>query len=92
VHKDKIKNAIIEFYISSKDFNGIPFQKLLNILDIDTTLLQLTLKKLYADNFIDIVSSNYVPNPHIKQFSNLNRAKLLEEFDEMHVVFIPLYT
>jgi hypothetical protein len=83
MYNDKIKNIIIEFYIDSKDFNGIPFQKLLNILDIETELFQLSLKELYTDNLIDIVSSNYVANPHIKQFSNLNRVRLLEEFDEI---------
>lgn len=83
MYKDKIKNIIIKFYLDSKDFNGIPFQKLLNKLDIETELFQLNLKELYSDNLIDIVSSNYTANPYIKQFSNLNRARLLEEFDEV---------
>lgn len=79
-----ITNVIIDFYLNSNDFNGISFQTLLKKLNCTSEILQNDLQKLFIDGLIDIVSSNYVPNPHIKQFSNLDREKLLNEFNELN--------
>lgn len=79
-----ITNIIIDFYLNSNDFNGISFQTLLKKLNCTSEILQNDLQKLFIDGLIDIVSSNYVPNPHIKQFSNLDREKLLNEFNELN--------
>lgn len=79
-----ITNTIINFYLNSNDFNGISFQALLEKLNCTPKVLQNDLQKIFTDGLIDIVSSNHVPNPHIKQFSNLDRKKLLNEFYEIN--------
>lgn len=81
--KNEIKNLIIDFYLTSNDFNGIPFQALLRQLNSTSIDLQSVLQQLFNEELIDIVSSKYVPNPHIKQFSNLDRTKLIGEFNEI---------
>ena len=79
-----ITNIIIDFYLNSNDFNGISFQTLLKKLNCTSEILQNDLQKLFINGLIDMVSSNYVLNPHIKQFSNLDREKLLNEFNELN--------
>lgn len=79
-----VTDIIIGFYLNSNDFNGIPFQTLLKQLQSTPEVLQNDLQQLFIDGLIDIVSSKYVLNPHIKQFSNLDRKKLLNEFTEIN--------
>lgn len=81
---EDITNTIIDFYLNSNDFNGISFKALLERLNCTPKVLQNDLEKLFTDGLIDIVSSNHFPNPHIKQFSNLDRKKLLDEFYEIN--------
>lgn len=61
IDKDIALNEIIDYYLSSKDFNGLELFKLKNYdYDILCTLIE--------EDLIEVLSTNEVINPHIKGF------------------------
>lgn len=65
--KSELLSQVKEYYLMSRDFNGLPICKITdyNIEDIVS---------LINDNLIEILSENDVINPHIKGF-NLKLSK-----------------
>ncbi|MDM0787962.1 AAA family ATPase [Clostridium perfringens] len=57
--KNIVLNEIIEYYLNSKDFNGVPLYRMKNY-DYDI------LCKLIDENIIEVLSDSEVINPHIK--------------------------
>jgi hypothetical protein len=62
--------AIEDFFLSSHDFNGLPFSDILSIFENDLARCRMTLKKLVNEKKISIVFGDIHPNPHIKAFDD----------------------
>lgn len=67
IDKNMALNEIIDYYLNSKDFNGLELYRMKNY-DYDI------LCNLIDENLIEVLSTNEVINPHIKGF-NLNIPK-----------------
>ena len=64
---DLIVDRVIEFYLKSHDFNGIPLTNLLkNIKDSKSNLNNALIDLIKGG----IITLNYTVNPHIKQFND----------------------
>lgn len=69
----KLLKEIIDYYLNSNDFNGLPLE------NIDSKTRK-ELCKLIDDGYIEILSETFVINPHIKAFSlNINKDEQKEE-------------
>ena len=78
--ENKINGKVLDFYLASNDFNGIPLSEIIN-KDTDVKQAKLILKNLILNNKVDLNSSDV--NPHIKRFdlssSKENQIKSLED-------------
>lgn len=61
INKEIVLNEIVDYYLSSKDFNGLEIYRMKNY-DYDI------LCNLIDENLIEVLSTNEVINPHIKGF------------------------
>lgn len=59
--KESVLNEIIEYYLSSRDFNGLPIY---NMKHYDYKILC----ELIEESLIEVLSEKEVINPHIKGF------------------------
>ena len=83
-----IVNVVIDFYIESHDFNGIPLINLLQNIKES--------KENFDKAFIDLiqkgeVSLNFTENPHIKQFKDLPVKVQLERLEKGDPRYICVY-
>jgi hypothetical protein len=67
-------NRIVDFYLKSHDFNGIPAKDLLRTPEETAAIA--TLKHLVVAGRVDVYSGEY-DNPHIKRFPSLGPAMQL---------------
>ena len=84
-NKEKLLKEIITYYLSSRDYNGLP------VYSMDSYDVNL-LGQLIDDNLIEVLSSDDVLNPHIRAFNtpidkSLQKERLLSNPD--HCVLYP---
>ena len=73
--RDSLINEIVNYYLTSRDYNGFPVYSMNNC---DTELIC----NLIDDDLIEVLSSDDVLNPHIKAF-NVRMDKQLQK-DRIH--------
>ena len=67
--KIRLLECVIDHYLKSRDFNGIPFSRLIIELEATSDHVALLLQELVSDNSIEILYGDHHPNPHMKAFS-----------------------
>lgn len=85
MNKSELLDTIIEFYLSSGDYNGLPIY---NIPDYDFRRM----KELIEEGQVEAISENDVFNPHIRGFTlNLSVEKQIENAKNIqgHTCFYP---
>lgn len=84
--KEVLLKKIIDQYLNSRDFNGLPIYQLTN-KEVELC------KVLLVEDKIELYSDSFVPNPHIKSTmlnKNLDKTMYLDEIkSDRHVVFYP---
>lgn len=74
--KQKILDEITDYYLNSKDFNGLSLRNL-NTKDINL------LEELIDEESIEILSCRFVINPHIRMYNlNVSREEQKEELKD----------
>ena len=73
--------AITEFYIGSRDFNGIPVVNLQQQNGLDENRLRNILRSLVETNKISLVFGDIHPNPHIKALPDEPVSDQLHKLD-----------
>jgi hypothetical protein len=83
--KDNILRKITEFYLSSRDFNGLPIENLVHDFKLQESELKNILISLIQEDKISLNFGDIHPNPHIKalpeepaekQIAKLQKANL----------------
>jgi hypothetical protein len=74
---------ISDFYLSSRDFNGVPVRTLRNHLELDMLATSELLERLVKSEEVDLLFGNVHPNPHIKAFSHITHEQQLEFLKEL---------
>lgn len=69
---------ISEFFLSSRDFNGLPIRSLRKHFGLDMLATRGLLEELAQAGSIDLLFGNVHPNPHIKAFSHITHEQQLE--------------
>lgn len=80
--RERVLTRTVEFYLESRDFNGIPVRDLASSLDADQGTIVEALRALTAEGLTDLVSGRPHPNPHIKAFAAPEAAKQIEHAEE----------
>lgn len=83
--KEKILNKIINFYLTSYDFNGLP------ICDVDENYEEIIIE-LINEGMVEAISEKDVINPHIKGFElGLSKEHQIENAKDRdsHTCFFP---
>jgi hypothetical protein len=73
---------ISEFYLSSRDFNGVPIRTLRKHIGLDMPATRELLERLVKSEDVDLLFGNVHPNPHIKAFSPITHEQQLEFLKE----------
>ena len=85
-----MKNQIIEVvekhYLESNDFNGLPYNNLVTLIDEVEEKIRETLKKLFEEDIIEIIYGDYHPNPHIKAFSGLDKKEGIAKLEKAGII------
>ncbi len=63
-----IISCVKDFYISSRDFNGIPIDKLYKSSGLKEDIFKTHIIKLINDKLIELIYEGDIPNPHIRAF------------------------
>ncbi len=64
----RCEDAIVEFYLASNRFNGMPASDLMNLLDGDSNDLDRVLTQMVQENRVSLTFGKRHPNRHIKAF------------------------
>jgi hypothetical protein len=62
-----VPERVLEHYLESSDFNGLPLTDLV-AADLDEGALLAQMKQLISDGILELISSRHDLNPHIKRF------------------------
>ncbi len=81
LEEKELMDQITEFYLRSRDFNGIPFWTILKKYPLGEDQIKETLKKLIQKNNAAIVFGDIHPNPHIKAFKEEEQEIQLNKMD-----------
>lgn len=73
--KTQLLQHVIEHYLSSGDFNGIPYASLLERLGTQEAQIVPILSDLIAEDQIELIYGDYHPNPHIKAWSGRHKEE-----------------
>lgn len=76
---DEIYKLIEEKYFTSGDFNGLPFHELLSGVDLGKVEV---LAEIRVGIETDVITIEYLGNPHIKSFADVKKNEMLEFLDE----------
>lgn len=66
--KNKLMKYILDYYLGSSDFNGIPVIRLASEFNLDIPSLLTSLRDLITERKLSLVYGDRHPNPHIKAF------------------------
>ncbi len=77
--KKQIVGHVLDRYLNSGDFNGLPFATLLKQIDTKKDTLIRVIAELIEEEQIEIIYGDYHPNPHIKAFSGLDKAEQISQ-------------
>ena len=89
--KDIILQDVSEFYIKSRDFNGIPFIKLSEVTGLSSQDLIKALIELVGEGNVTLAFAKISQNPHIKRLPDLPVDEQLRHFRKEPLEEICIY-
>ena len=84
--KIRLLECVIEHYLESRDFNGIPFGQIVKQLDATGDHVVPLLSELVSDNAVEIIYGDYHPNPHIKAFSGSAIDEQIKKLSDLQLL------
>ncbi|MBX4186777.1 MAG: hypothetical protein KW802_00745 [Candidatus Doudnabacteria bacterium] len=82
---EKIKTKVKDFYLTSRDFNGIPLENLFEYSKLEEAIFKPVLIELIKSRDIDLVYEGDIPNPHIKPFPAPSIDKQIEKINSLGI-------
>lgn len=83
--KVKILQKVKNFYINSRDFNGIPLADLYKFSGLTENVFKDHLIELIKERSVDLIYEGEIPNPHIKLFPAPPIEKQLEKLESIKI-------
>jgi hypothetical protein len=82
---EKIISKVTEFYLTSRDFNGITLADLFKFSELDEKQFKELVEKLIRQQFIELIYEGDIPNPHIRPFPAPTVDKQLEKLSGIEI-------
>lgn len=82
---ERVAQKVTEFYLKSRDFNGIPLTDLYSFSALPEEEFKRVLIDLITKREIDLVYEGDIPNPHIKPFPAPPVSKQIEKLNEYQI-------
>jgi len=89
--KANILGKITEFYLSSRDFNGLPIRNIVQDFKLEEAELNRILISLIQDARISLTFGDIQPNPHIKAFREEPKEKQIARLKGSNLEYICAY-
>ena len=89
--KDDILAKITEFYLRSRDFNGLPVENILEDPTLESDELKNIIVSLIRKNKISLNFGDTHPNPHIKAFKEEPKEKQIEKLQRSNLESVCAY-
>lgn len=83
--RDDILNEITNFYLNSRDFNGISIEDLYKKTLLSEDKFKFEIVALIKSRKIDLIYEGDIPNPHIKPFPAPEVTKQLEKLNQFKI-------
>ncbi|MEK7109962.1 MAG: hypothetical protein AAB876_01960, partial [Patescibacteria group bacterium] len=84
-NNEKIANIVVKFYLSSRDFNGIPLANLYRQTGLSESQFKKQIDELIKKRDIDLIYEGEIPNPHIKPFPAPAIDKQIEKLTSIQI-------
>lgn len=81
----KILNKVTNFYLTSRDFNGISLEDLYQFSDLDEGKFKENIVELIRKKKIDLIYEGDIPNPHIKSFPAPAIDKQISKLESLEI-------
>ena len=82
---ENILNEITNFYLNSRDFNGISIEDLYKKTSLLEDKFKLRIVELIKSRKIDLIYEGDIPNPHIKPFPAPSTEKQIEKLNQFKI-------
>lgn len=82
---EKIIKKVVNFYFSSRDFNGIPLEELYGFTALNEDVFKDHLIDLIKSRDVDLIYEGDIPNPHIKPFPAPPVDKQIEKLQSFKI-------
>ena len=89
--KANILSKITEFYLSSRDFNGLPIENLAHDFNLEESELKNILISLIQEDKISLNFGDIHPNPHIKAFPEESAGKQIAKLQNSNLENVCAY-
>ena len=89
--KDDIIRKITEFYLDSRDFNGLPVRNIVQDFKVEENELKNVLVSLIREKKISLNFGDTHPNPHIKAFWEEKEEIQIEKLQELNLEYVCAY-
>jgi hypothetical protein len=73
-----ISRVVLNFFLNSNEFNGLPLSSLARVCDSNVPNLTRRIASLVRGGLVNLTFSSRFPNPHIKAFPDLPPEKQIE--------------
>lgn len=83
--RENILNEITNFYLNSRDFNGIPIEDLYKKSSLLEDKFKEEITALIKNRKIDLIYEGAIPNPHIKPFPAPAIEKQIEKLHQFQI-------
>src|SRR5687767_7030646 len=80
---EKIRLKVKEYYLTSRDFNGITLEDLYQFSKLSEDKFKSVLTELIRSRDIDLIYEGDIPNPHIKPFPAPPIDKQIEKLSSL---------
>jgi len=90
-NKDNILRKITEFYLSSRDFNGLPIQDIAQHSKLEESELKNILTTLIWEDKISLNFGDVHPNPYIKALPEEPKEKQIEKLQGSNLEYVCAY-
>lgn len=89
--KDKLRDAALDFFINSGDFNGLHLERFSECHDLSESQIKNSTEQLLRDNEIDLAFASLSVNPHIKRIKDLSVEEQIQRLQKEPLSEICIY-
>ena len=88
---EEILESVADFYLSSRDFNGLPLRNITNNLTLQAKELKDVITSLIQQDKVSLVFGDIHPNPHVKALWDEPKEKQIQKLNTLNLEHTCVY-